>query len=267
LELPPAAHTSRYGNPAFRPFHGKLRENAVPLLESLLPSTLRGSAVELAPYLIDSFGNSTRIDYGTGHETNFLTLMFCLAKIGVVGEEDIHSLVLWVFPRYVNLMRKIQTTYWLEPAGSHGCWGLDDYQFFPFMWGAAQLVEHPVIPPNGIHNEKLVNEYGEQFMYLQSIQFIKQVKKGPLWETSPMIHDISGVPTWSKINTGMLKMYQAEVLSKFPIMQHFLFGSIFDWRPPRPSIEASRVFDLATSPRATLLARASLSSQRSEQSL
>ena len=43
----------------------------------------------------------------------------------------------------------------------------------------------------------------------------------------------------------MIKMYNAEVLSKFPVVQHFHFGSLFSWEqdpnatPPPASVHAS----------------------------
>ena len=67
-------------------------------------------------------------------------------------------------------------------------------------------------------------------MYFSAIGFINDVKKGPFWEHSPILFDISGIKDgWGKINKGMIKMFNAEVLSKFPVVQHFPFGSLFSW--------------------------------------
>ena len=57
-----------------------------------------------------------------------------------------HSLVIWFlfldfnFYRYLEIVRRLQLVYRMEPAGSHGVWSLDDYQFVPFIWGSAQLI-------------------------------------------------------------------------------------------------------------------------------
>ncbi len=67
----------------------------------VLPENLQGAVSELAPYFVDSFGNATRIDYGTGHETTFVALLYCLAALGVVTEEDRVALVNTVFEKWV----------------------------------------------------------------------------------------------------------------------------------------------------------------------
>lgn len=88
-------------------------------------------------------------------------------------------------------MRKLQSTYWLEPAGSHGVWGLDDYHFLPFLFGSAQLkgIKRPLNPlilshrlqghkyirPKSIHDSELVDEYAKDYMYLACIKFINSV--------------------------------------------------------------------------------------------
>lgn len=231
-DIPPVSQSLRYGNPAFRTWHARAVSKAPEMVATLLPPELVATSKELGLYLSDSLGNATRIDYGTGHETTFAALLYCLCVVGVFRAEDSQALVTKVFARYLHLMRRVQKTYWLEPAGSHGVWGLDDYHFLPFLWGSSQLAGHPSIRPSSIHSDDVLAMYSEEFLYLSAIKFVKEVKKGPLGETSPMLNDISGVPGWAKVNAGMIKMYQAEVLGKFPIMQHMLFGSLLMFPQP-----------------------------------
>lgn len=64
-------------------------------------------------------------------------------------------------------------------------------------------------------------------MYFGCVAFIKKVKVGvPFGESSPMLNDISGVPSWEKVAQGMLKMFNAEVMGKLPVIKHLKFGSI-----------------------------------------
>lgn len=120
-EIPPAKQALRYGNPAYREWFAKVDDNANSLLVTLLPPELCQAAIELKPILLDGFGNKTRIDYGTGHETTFCQLLFCLAKLGVFTERDRLPLVSQIFAKYLKLMRKIQTTYWYVVIGGIHC--------------------------------------------------------------------------------------------------------------------------------------------------
>eukprot|EP00743_Colponemidia_sp_Colp-15_P004771 GILK01005138.1.p1 GENE.GILK01005138.1~~GILK01005138.1.p1 ORF type:complete len:350 (-),score=40.18 GILK01005138.1:144-1091(-) len=238
-EIPPLQQPMRFGNKAFRTWHHRVKENAPQLVSRLLPDDLHPAVEELVPYFVDSFGNSTRIDYGTGHEANFVAFLCCLRKLNLFQTSDYPAIVLHVFFKgYLQLMRSLQTVYMLEPAGSHGVWGLDDYHFLPFLWGASQLVQHPELTPSSIHTAAVLDTYQADFMYISCIHFIRQVKSSsPFAENSPILNDISGVPSWEKVNSGLIKMYQVEVLSKLPVIQHFLFGSLLpdSWSTNPPS--------------------------------
>lgn len=64
-----------------------------------MPSQFHKAIIEIQDYLIESFGNSTRIDYGTGHEMSFCMFLLCLFKIGAFTEEDAAAVVLKIFSK------------------------------------------------------------------------------------------------------------------------------------------------------------------------
>lgn len=228
-EIPPHTQAMRFGNKAFRDWHARLVQEARPFLVSLVGPELvaAGAVEELLVYLTEAFGSVQRIDYGTGHELNFVAWLTVLKKMGVVGEEDLVPLVLDVFTSYLECMRELQSVYWLEPAGSKGVWGLDDYQFLPFLWGSSQLSGwEEDVPPSAICNKDVVDSNADEHIFMAAIKFINTMKSGLFWEHSPLLNDISGVPSWRKVNQGLIKMYNKEVLSKFPVVQHFYFGSV-----------------------------------------
>jgi len=221
---------SRFGKIEFRQFYDQVAQESSQFLQPLVPEA---NLPEISAYFNESWGNRTRIDYGSGHELNFVCFLFCLYKVKVFTKDDFTFLIVKAFNKYMKIMRRLQITYWLEPAGSHGVWGLDDYHFLPFLFGAAQLATHEHMKPKLIHNDELVEMYHSKYMYFECIHFINNIKTVPnqdqklslRWH-SPMLDDILAAKSWQKITEGMIKMYKAEVLGKLPIMQHFMFGSL-----------------------------------------
>uniref|UniRef100_A0A8D1F078 Serine/threonine-protein phosphatase 2A activator n=1 Tax=Sus scrofa TaxID=9823 RepID=A0A8D1F078_PIG len=230
-ETPRIPAPRRGGGRAQTPWLGACYQEAENLVASVVPTHLAAAVPEVSVYLKESVGNSTRIDYGTGHEAAFAAFLCCLCKIGVLRVDDQIAIVFKVFNRYLEVMRKLQKTYRMEPAGSQGVWGLDDFQFLPFIWGSSQLIDHPHLEPRHFVDEKAVNENHEDYMFLECILFITEMKTGPFAEHSNQLWNISAVPSWSKVNQGLIRMYKAECLEKFPVIQHFKFGSLLPIHP------------------------------------
>ncbi|EDO18568.1 hypothetical protein Kpol_2001p77 [Vanderwaltozyma polyspora DSM 70294] len=239
-ETPPAPGPRRFGNLSCREWHKKVDLNLKSLLMKMLTddkqnisSKCKDSVVELSYYLGNSFGSSTRLDYGTGHELSFIAVIAGIDMLGLWTENIKGGDLLIIFNEYYKLMKKLILTYTLEPAGSHGVWGLDDHFHFAYILGSAQWSEtnNPPLKPMDIVNKDLVCEYANTNMYCSAIKFIDCVKSGPFSEHSPMLYDISqSVHNWSKVESGLLKMYMVEVLNKFPVVQHFWFGTgLFPW--------------------------------------
>jgi hypothetical protein len=246
-ECPPLQQPMRYGNKGFRVWHKGLLERGLGLCQGVLRASApageapaAAGALELATYLCESFGNATRIDYGTGHEVSFVFFLAAAARLRCYAAGDLPALGLRALPAYLRLCRLLQRTYGLEPAGSHGVWSLDDYHFLPFLLGSSQLQGHPHMRPRGALSEDTREALGSaEFMYIDALGFITDVKRGaPFEEHSPMLASLAAKPTWAAVNEELGRLYRREVVGKLPVAQHFLFGELLkaSWAPSREPI-------------------------------
>lgn len=103
-ETPPIDQPQRFGNKAYRDWFFKIKDNALTYLQDALPENLHRAAPEVVTYFIESFGNSTRIDYGTGHELSFIMFLCCLFKIGALHESDKNVVGLKVIGMFSTLI-------------------------------------------------------------------------------------------------------------------------------------------------------------------
>ena len=86
--------------------------------------------------------------------------------------------------------------------GSHGCWGLDDYYFFPYLFGSCQLEFYKILPPDFVLDRKLIDDH-LQFLYAGAIDFLLITKKGLFFEHSNLLYNITAVDCWARISRGI----------------------------------------------------------------
>lgn len=79
-EVPPGPTTvGRYGNAAFREWHGRACR-ALPDLVRGIGVTDDADVAEVVDLFSLCWGNATRLDYGNGHEAAFLVVLFVLSE-------------------------------------------------------------------------------------------------------------------------------------------------------------------------------------------
>ncbi|KAK5961753.1 peptidylprolyl isomerase RRD1 PWA37_001126 [Arxiozyma heterogenica] len=257
LSTPPLKGPRRFGNMADRLWHDKkhevirllIREILVDLSTRYQDGKNEHLIDELQYYIENSFGSKVRLDYGTGHELSFLAFIASLDMLQLWGDIDVSTApnskgndkltnfaddLMFIWYKYYHLIKSLILVYNLEPAGSHGVWGLDDHFHLAYIWGASQWSNphNCFLLPRDLLVDQQYGFYKDQNFFAQGISFICQVKTGPFKEHSPILFDIlHTVRSWQKIQRGLLKMYDDEVLNKFPVVQHFWFGDgFFPWK-------------------------------------
>lgn len=260
LNIGKTTSTSRFGHAAFRDWFDVMKSKSKEFIDNTLAVNCDEQfREELQTYFTESFGNKTRIDYGTGHELYFIIFTMGLANLvgktidtSIEGDNrsttqlklepstpellkqfvnqygwDVHSLFAH---KYLRLCRKVQSKFRLEPAGSRGVYNMDDFQFLPFLFGTAQLIGTKYIPVQDFYLPEQVDMFKNDFILMEAVDFILNNKRGPFNEHSYTLWCFTNLGSWENIYRRIKIKFAEDILGPFPIIQHFLFGKyILRW--------------------------------------
>ncbi|KAI5152452.1 serine/threonine-protein phosphatase 2A activator, partial [Enteropsectra breve] len=87
--------------------------------------------ITTSEHLRQAFGNPIRLDFGTGHELNFLCYLYERHS-----DENLKiNEAFCILKEYFRTARRYIKKFNIEAAGARGCWSVDDYLLLPYILG------------------------------------------------------------------------------------------------------------------------------------
>lgn len=225
---------------AYRSWSLKMLRNIFNMLEQALPRNKCEHVSELGQYLAGSFGNYTRVDYGTGHELSFVFFLCGLFRAQILLPADEPAAALMLFNRYLSCVRRLQTQFDLKPAGNQGAYSLDDYQFVAFLWGAAQLCYHAPFKPKQLLDAETLAQWRSQYLIAGCVAFVASTKLGNFSTHSSQLWSVTALSSWTHVYHGIHNMYLKEVICQFHLLRHICFGRLMRFDPAPSTSQLKR---------------------------
>ncbi|XP_017037504.1 serine/threonine-protein phosphatase 2A activator [Drosophila kikkawai] len=215
------------GNKGYRRFSRIMLRDIYQILEEALPVNKCSYVNELGQYLSGAFGSSTKIEYGTGHELSFLFFMCGLFEAKILRrEQDLAASALILFDRYLKFVRRMQVLYSVVSANCQGAYGLDKFQFVPYIWGAAQLCHGAPFSPQKMLDENIVEEYKTEYMLIDCVRHVYDTAGGSFARHSSQLWSLAALSSWMKIHRGLMFMYMEDILLDFDSLSALRFGEL-----------------------------------------
>ncbi|GAA5874021.1 hypothetical protein JCM16303_002665 [Sporobolomyces ruberrimus] len=214
----------------FKSFRSRLSQLSTSLHIQLLPSLLRADVIlpELDFHLNRSFGSTSRMDYGTGHELSFILYLLILRLTGILSQSSSRSIVTKILSKYWEVSKEVRDKFGLVQAGRRGGWKKDqETGTISFDHQASEArAGHPT-RSNSTSSSLHLNTSSSPSNLLRSL--LLPSSSTPSNTSTP---DHSGTSTPLKhhyekeTRSDLFQLYVHTTLISIPCLLHLRFGSI-----------------------------------------